>query len=33
VDFLLAAWVNWRKGEKIEIQMSEITPRRKDELS
>jgi hypothetical protein len=33
VDFLLAAWVNWRKGENIEIQMSEITPRRKDELS
>ncbi len=32
VDFLLAAWVKWRKGENIEIQMSEISPRRKDEL-
>ena len=29
VDFLLAAWVKWRKGENIEIQISEITPRRK----
>ena len=32
VDFLLAAWVKWRNGENIEIQMSEISPRRKDEL-
>jgi hypothetical protein len=32
VDFLLAAWVNWRKGENIDIQLSEISPRRKDEL-
>ncbi len=32
VDFLLAAWVKWRKGENIEIQMSEISPRQKDEL-
>ena len=31
VDFLLGAWVKWRKGENIEIQMSEISPRRKDE--
>jgi hypothetical protein len=33
VDFLLAAWVKWRKGENIDIQISEITPRRKDELT
>ena len=33
VDFLLAAWVKWRKGENIEFQMSEISPRRKDELA
>jgi hypothetical protein len=33
VDFLLAAWVKWRKGENIDIQLSEISPRRKDELS
>lgn len=32
VDFLLAAWVRWRKGENMDIQMSEISPRRKDEL-
>lgn len=31
VDFLLAAWVQWRNGENIDIQMSEISPRRKDE--
>lgn len=31
VDFLLAAWVRWRNGENIDIQMSEISPRRKDE--
>ena len=33
VDFLLGAWVKWRNGENIDIQMSEISPRRKDELS
>ncbi len=33
VDFLLAAWVKWRKGENIDLQMSEISPRQKDELS
>ncbi|HEY9767011.1 MAG TPA: hypothetical protein V6C71_00710 [Coleofasciculaceae cyanobacterium] len=32
VDFLLAAWVKCRNGENIDIQMSEISPRRKDEL-
>ena len=32
VDFLLAAWVKWRKGENIDGQISEISPRRKDEL-
>lgn len=31
VDFLLGAWVKWRNGENIDIQISEITPRRKDE--
>lgn len=31
VDFLLAAWVKWRKGENIENQISEISPRQKDE--
>ena len=31
VDFLLGAWVNWRNGENIDIQISEISPRRKDE--
>ena len=30
VDFLLGAWVQWRNGENIDIQMSEISPRRKD---
>lgn len=29
VDLLLSAWVKWRQGENIEIQISEITPRRK----
>ena len=33
VDFLLAAWVQWRNGENIDIQLSEISPRRKDENS
>ena len=33
VDFLLGAWVKWRNGENIDIQMSEISPRRKDEKS
>ena len=32
VDFLLAAWVKWRKGENIDLQMYEISPRQKDEL-
>jgi len=32
VDFLLATWVKWRKGENIDVQMSEFSPRRKDEL-
>ncbi|WP_052056144.1 hypothetical protein [Myxosarcina sp. GI1] len=32
VDFLLAAWVKWRNGENIDFRMSEISPRRKDEL-
>ena len=32
VDFLLAAWVKWRKGENIDLQISEISPRQKDEL-
>ena len=32
VDFLLAAWVKWRKGENIDFYISEISPRRKDEL-
>ena len=31
VDFLLAAWVKWRKGENMDLQLSEISPRRKDE--
>ena len=29
VDALLGAWVKWRNGENIEIQLDEITPRRK----
>jgi hypothetical protein len=33
VDFLLAAWVQWRNGENIDVQISVISPRRKDELS
>ncbi len=32
VNFLLAAWVKWRKGENMDLQMSEISPRRKDKL-
>jgi hypothetical protein len=32
VDFLLAAWVQWRNGENIDVQISVISPRRKDEL-
>ncbi len=31
VDFLLAAWVKWRKGENIDFQIFGISPRRKDE--
>jgi hypothetical protein len=30
VDSLLAAWLKWRQGENIDIQLSEITPRQKD---
>lgn len=26
VDFLLSAWVEWHKGENLEIQLSEISP-------
>ena len=33
VDFLLAAWVQWRNGENIDIQLSEFSPWRKDEIS
>lgn len=29
VDLLLSAWVKWQQGENIEMQISEITPRRK----
>lgn len=29
VNSLLAAWVKWRKGEKAEILLSKISPRRK----
>lgn len=31
VDALLAAWVQWRQGENIDLQISEISPRRKDD--
>ncbi|MDJ0719024.1 MAG: hypothetical protein QNJ54_33170 [Prochloraceae cyanobacterium] len=31
VDFLLDAWVKWRKGENIDFYISEISPRQKDE--
>ncbi len=31
VDFLLGAWVKWRKGDNIDFQISEIAPRRKGE--
>jgi hypothetical protein len=30
VNSLLAAWVKWRQGENIDIQLSEISPRQKD---
>ncbi|NJP22154.1 MAG: hypothetical protein HC763_27605 [Hydrococcus sp. CRU_1_1] len=29
VESLLAAWVKWRHGENIEIQLSEFSPRQK----
>jgi hypothetical protein len=29
VDYLLAAWVKWRKGEDSEFLLGEISPRRK----
>lgn len=31
VDSLLSAWVKWRQGENIESQLSEISPRQKDD--
>lgn len=31
VDALLAAWVQWRQGENIDLRISEISPRRKDD--
>ena len=31
VDFLLAAWVKWLKGENIDLSLSEISHRLKDE--
>ncbi len=31
VNFLLAAWIKWRKGENIDILLSKISPRQKDE--
>ncbi len=31
VDSLLSAWLKWRKGENIEIQLSEISPIQKDD--
>ena len=33
VDFLLDAWLKWRKGDNIDFYISEISPRQKDELS
>lgn len=33
VDLLLSAWVKWQQGENIEIQLTEITPRRKSNNS
>lgn len=32
VNFLLATWIKWRKGENIDILLSEISPRQKDKL-
>lgn len=31
VDLLLAAWVKWQQGDNLEIQIFEITPRRKSD--
>jgi hypothetical protein len=31
VERLLAAWVKWRNGKNSEIQLLEISPRRKDD--
>ncbi|MEB3311424.1 MAG: hypothetical protein VKJ02_14450 [Snowella sp.] len=31
VDGLLAAWLKWRQGENIDIHLSDISPRQKDE--
>ena len=33
VDFLLDAWLKWRKGDNIDFYISELSPRQKDELS
>lgn len=32
VDLLLGAWVKWQQGENIDIHISEITPRRKQDV-
>lgn len=32
VNFLLATWIKWRKGENIDFLLSEISPRQKDKL-
>ncbi|MDJ0800008.1 MAG: hypothetical protein QNJ51_24905 [Calothrix sp. MO_167.B12] len=31
VDALLDAWVKWRQGDNIDLRISEISPRRKDD--
>lgn len=31
VDFMLAAWTKWQKGENIDILLDEFTPRRKSD--
>ena len=31
VDFLLDAWVQWQNGKNIDIQLSALSPRQKDE--
>lgn len=32
VDFLMAAWMKWRKGENIDFLIDEFSPRRNFEL-